>query len=512
MNLSSSQVSYFMKITMQISCVVIFILHLASCLSQNNRTFTQLNFSYKTNDNFAFEQQNLSKFKLHQDSLLSALNSFEKKIYLFNLSTQEPIDTFDFNIRNYGYIFDYLWINRDSMLLQFNTSYLGDQHDSALVIMNKKKEIVTIFSFNNTGAPNASFRNYRNQHWWYVFHGRFPLNYNRRNSSVISVLAPFLYFNCDSLHLYNSSFAYQIFSNGNNPISQNLFLPSCDDNSYKGKYQAIPYGCMINETFIYGLDYSNKLIYKGKEFTPKLALYQHKMNYDNLSFYKIIYDKFRNCFWWTIELNLTPTEDYKSLKNLYFQKEYNYIVQLDTNLNVISEGFLAAELSSHFIPTEKGLLALNTKLSKETGKTVFSIVNPSTETVSEIALKMQLDEYKKVLTTNLNGFMKTIIKASDTSSYLLISLDAMPKNYGNLILDLLNEKESLYDVHIFTDQKEKLNFNTSKKVQIHPYNSLELYVNRFVWPTILKKTGNDLWQIEEYPTNRAQELIHILKQ
>lgn len=484
-----------------------------SC-AQNNRTFPQLQFNYQASGNIFIEQQNLSKFKIVQDSLLSALNYFEKKVDLFNLSTQTKVDSFDFNIRKNGYVFDYLWLNKDSLLLQFNTTYLGDQHDSTLVIMGRNKEMLSIFSYNNTGAPNASFRNYRNQKWWYAIHGRFPLNYNSEQQSIISILAPFVLFNCDSLLRYNSSFAYKVFSNGSNPISERVFLPSCDENSYKGKNQAIPYGCIINKEPIYGLDYSNKLIFKGTEMMPQLALYQYKQNYHNLSFYKIIYDQYRNCFWWAIEVNITPSGDYKSLKSEYFQKEYNYIVQLDTNFNVISEGFLSDELSAHFIPTEKGLLTLNNKLSNENGKTVFSLLVPSSNFIPSNVLKLQLDEYKNNLATNLNGFMKEIIgaKNQDTVSYLLISLDAMPKNYGTIILDLLNNKESSYSVHVFTNQNDKIGINLRDKVQVYPYQSLALFVNRFVWPTILKKAENGSWQIEEYPTNKAQELINKLKQ
>ncbi|MBX9448321.1 MAG: hypothetical protein KL787_00770 [Taibaiella sp.] len=472
------------------------------------------------------DNNNLIKFKnpvLGNDSLISMLDNRAGTIYIYNYITDQFTDSFDIQLLSYQFLFNYEIIDTDKVLIVINPTYLDDYHDSAIVIINRDKEILKTFSFEGTKAPLYNERDpkgYRNTKWWYVFNSNFPVRYNAKDKSVLACLNPFHNkYTCSSLsELSDESVLYRLTSES--PAKDmSILVPACSKFSYQSnpsdEFPLRPYGDYNQEGLpIIGFNHSDLLFYNGKESKPQLELYQYLTPELKLSYIKLVYDQYRKCYWWVINI-----KNQEIAAKPQYKIEHNYyLVRLDKDLRVQSEGFLPPYSHPHITPLMEGLMVKDIRRSDSASTQVYSILAPNDTAETEMAIKQRLAQLSKGTKKDLTEFAQWLRQDDSTQrKFLLIPLDRMPPKFSTSLQEILVGNKARFSensIHLFTSDSSKILPELKNFVSTHDLFFLKKYYDDFGWPQILKIDPTDNGQIlvEEYPSNKANQLIREIKE
>lgn len=503
-----------------ISLFWIFILKvnlLQSCSTTANEILLKLNDEQY---NKIILDNNIGYFKnpvLGNDSLISMLDYTRNVVYVYNYHLKKNIDSFDVKKLDHQYLFDYEIIDTDKILVEFNTTYLGDYHDSALVIMNKQKQITKVFSFEGTPVPLYDENNpkeYRKTNWWFVFNNNIPLYYNHEQESVIVTLTPFHTQNCTSVKELQSSILYKLRPDqASEPL--NYSIPTCSDRCYnKDKFIIRPYGDYDHEgNLLLGFWHNDSLFYKSQSHYVHLKLYNYLEQLDlHISNMDVTYDPYTHTFWWLIKIINPITIDNQEYKNI---SRY-YLVNLDKNLNIISEGLLPEHIGPYFIPLKEGLLVQNISESDKNGQKIFEIVKPQIQTIDINNLNKELERIAQVNKLDIKPLVQELIKNTpEKKKLLLIPEMSMPPNYYKLLVEtIISNSAQLgnYSIHIFTRDVNKIDERLKSIVHIHNLTFLKEHYVTFMWPKIIETNDDTLNNliIKDYPSNQANHLKIIL--
>ncbi len=465
--------------------------------------------------NITFQNTNLGKIKpdiYNDNSLISLLDGRNGIIYIYNHIQNQFTDSIDIKYRKKQFLFDYNILDKNRVLLSVIPTYFGDQHDSVVCIIDRNKNVLKTFSFRNTPAPmydaNSPYA-YRKTSWWYSIHSNFPVRINEKDSTVLAVLAPYYNQTCDSIANNTMEFAYKISSKSNAPATPLGFtIPECSRYYNKNsKINKAPYGDYNKDNkAVFGYEHSSKLMTDDAIFEPHLQLYEMLDKHTFLYYKRLVYDKHRNCFWWVIEVDYDDGNSEKQLKNY---ADY-YLVSLNENLEITSEGFMPKYSGLHVVPLEEGLLVKNNKKSDSLGINDHSLFVPTFQDWKLENIKTQLFERTQKSNQNLEQFVELLKNGSSENKFLLLSLDRMPPNYASILLDKLSENKENFSTNaicIFTNDENKIPENLKTKIKIYRYGVLKEYVNDFSSPVILEVSEDKEIQLTEYPTNEAQILI-----
>jgi len=485
-----------------------------SCFSKKN-TIKGLHIE-NSGKNIVFQNTNLAKIKsdIYNDGrLISLLDNRNAMIYIYDYRQNIFIDSIDIKYRNTRqFLFDYHILDKDRILLSVNPTYFADQHDSVVCIIDRNKTVLTTFSFENTPAPvynQDSPRQYRNTNWWFSIHSGFPVRLNEKDSTVLSVLAPFHVQTCDSIQNNSKVFAYKISSAKNIPAQPLAYrIPECSKYyNPKSKLSVIPYGDYgKNNDPVIGYPHSPVLMSNNTVFKPDLQLYKLIDEHTYLDYRRIVYDKYRDCFWWVIEVEVDNEKSEQQLKNY---SDY-YLVCLNNKLRVTSEGFLPAFSNPHILPLKEGLLIKNDKQSDSLGVNYHSLFLPKTQRVKPETIKTELSERSRKKLENLGQFYKLLKNENSENRFLVFSLDRMPPNYTQLLFKYLEEnkeKFTLNTIFIFTNEESKIPESLKNKVNVYRNNVLREYINDLSAPAIIERLDNGEITLTQYPTNKSKLLI-----
>jgi len=484
-----------------------------SCNTSKNTTkYLHLN---NLNRDITFQNANLGKIKTAiygDNSLISLLDNRNGILYIYNYNQNLFTDSIDIKYRTKQFLFDYQILDTNRVLLSVNPTYFADQHDSVVCIIDRNKTVLKTFSFHNTPAPiyneNLPYA-YRKTNWWYSIHSNFPIRLNEKDSTVLAVLAPFNNLTCDSIVNKSMKFAYRISLKNNTPATPlNYTIPECSE--YYDKSSNItktPYGDYGKDNKpVFGYTHSSRLITENTIFEPHLQLYDVIDENTFLNYKKLIYDKYRNCFWWVIEVDYNDGNSEKKLKNYY---DY-YLVSLDEKMEVISEGFMPQYSNLYIVPVEEGLFIKNEKKSDSLGVAYYSLFTPALQNWNMKKAKSELSVRTKKNYQDLEKFFEFLKNESSENKILLLSLDQMPPNYATILLDRLFENKENFNnctIHIFTNDGNKIPEKLKTIIKVHRYSVLKEYINDFSAPVILEKSENNEIKLTEYPTNKAQILF-----
>ncbi|MFT4061482.1 MAG: hypothetical protein QM642_03900 [Edaphocola sp.] len=448
------------------------------------------------------------------------MDNYRNVIYIYDYKRGAIIDSIDVALQETEYLFDYEVLDSSRIMLVRIPTYLGNMHDSAICIIDRHKNILDVFSFKNTPTPLHDSDNplgYKQKPWWFTKHSNFPIRFSTKDSTAITVIAPFKKLACDSIvSLSNDYFAYKLSVKKNeNAIPLPYKIPKCS--SYYNALESIetaPYGDYSSDNVpVFGYSHSSTLFYNNETIEPKLHLYtmieKHKIS---LVYKRIIYDKYRNCFWWVIRV--VPKEGLGDEIITNYQ-DY-YIVQLDPKLNVVSEGFLPKYADQYVVPLKSGLLIKDRYISDSLGKGYYTFFNPNTDNNME-AIEEDVVWRSHSVKQDFGKFIGSIDENPIVGKkYLVISLDLMPPNYAKLVKDMLIEASGNYkgyNVYIFTDNPDNVPKELLGHVHINRYSGLTRHVNKFIWPKTIEVKNRSPLQLsmEDYPSNVAPMLFGLFK-
>jgi len=441
--------------------------------------------------------------------LLSLLDNHLGKIYIYNYKSKKMIDSIDVKLRKNQYLFNYELLDRKQILLSINSTYLKDMHDSAICIIDRNKKIIKNYSFNNTPAPSYNLKApyaYRSQQWSYSIHTNFPIKLNKKDSTVSTTLAPFVVLTCDSVAGNNKRFVYNLSAKKNSPAKELDFkIPNCS-NYFNSKNEVIaaPYGDYAKDgRFIFGFHHSSQLISPTKIVEPDLHLYKVLEKNNFLKYKRLVHDPYRKCFWWVIEIESKMNAE-NAGKDFY----NFYVVQLNEELKVLSEGFMPVGSSQYIIPLQEGLMIKNQNKSDSLALSYYDVYIPQFSDFKLDSLKSQKISRNKDINQDLKNFISVLKGDSSDKMFLILSLDRMPPEYAKILMNKLIEyqkKFSRNSIHIFTSDENKVPIELKKLVHIHRYNVI---MRNFVWPTILEdRNTKDNVKVTEYPSNNAEQLM-----
>jgi hypothetical protein len=361
-------------------------------------------------------------------------------VRLYDVKKNLYVDSIDLNLfEHYVNIQDFNYINSDSIILAYNTSYLADYHDHAIVIINRKKELLAKANFR--GAPVLLYEQnneVKRDFFCYSMYRDFPIIY--KYGFILSSLAfnekdkfgdrvreenfmtmGKLYF--DSTRNYKGIYTIDTHY-------RDIYFPPKLVNfrgAWNGKNQVV---------FAYGYSGKVHILDLEKEtistryvdfisidtIKPRKEAYE---NYDDpyqAEYSKFYYDPFKNVYYWLARLPLD--ENFSPLFCYYPQYA---IVMLDDQMNKLGEGMLPFGCTYPIIPLKEGLLVYNKHKSDSLERIVFEklevgVQKMQKEFIKEMIIQQYRTYNKKSLTES--DYLNKICGLSEYfSNFLLINID-----------------------------------------------------------------------------------------
>lgn len=482
-----------------------------SCNAVKSRV-TALHFK-ESAGGFTLDNSSLIKVQSNvygNKDLLSFLDNKKGVIYIYNYTEKIFIDSIDVKLRKTQYLFNYQLLTPEQVLLSINTTYLQDLHDSAICIVDRNHKILKKFNFKGTAAPLIDIQNPRkprSKTWDYSIHTDFPVKLNPQDSTVIATMAPFASLNCDSLNQKSLKFAYKLSDKEHvQAVTMDYDTPQCSPHYNPAKkITLIPYGDYgRNNEVVFGFPHSSRLL-GSRLADPELHLYKILNQNTFLEYKRLVYDPFRQCYWWVIEIQTVAKE---KTHHSYFNY---YAICLDLNLKVISEGFMPLGTSQYIIPLKEGLLIKNLMMSDRLGKSHYNLYKPEFNSEKLENLKQQLAVRNVNVQKDLRTLFDTLKGKSNAQQFLLLSLDSMPPGYATIVMNGLLENKNKFgpnSIHIFCSKDDKVPVDLKAFVTIHRYDVLKNHIQDFIWPAILNFDAvKNNAQLKTYASPRANELM-----
>lgn len=142
---------------------------------------------------------------VQNDSIITFLTYNSKLIRYWNINKNKYVDSINVDVFDgYEFIWGYKIISRDSIILSYNTTYFGNFHDNAVILIDRDKNITGKFNFQ--GAPVPMFEKESRDHkkrerglfendWSFQIHmSRFPLIYDKKKNAVLTTISKFHFY------------------------------------------------------------------------------------------------------------------------------------------------------------------------------------------------------------------------------------------------------------------------------------------------------------------------------
>ena len=392
------------------------------------------------------------------DSFILVLDQTRLKIFFYDLGKREITDSVSVKVFNhYVYIQNFEVLSRDSIILAFNPTYLADYHDQAVVLINRKTEIIGEFNFRGAHVLMVNDnKNVQRNFYFFSNFNTFPLIF--KEGVMISPLS------LNQREVFGEKIRQlNPYTLGKASLDTNILYKGVFtiDTSYSDVFfysiSKRPRGCLgYNNQIIFGRGYNSQLLYfdfdeeiirtKWVDFVSVdtiLPLTYNPVSYIDLSvpdFQQIYYDAHNRRYYRIARLPLN-----KHTTNAMHDFPQHSFVVLDEKLNKIAEGLLPFGCAVPLIPLNNGLLVwdkaksfsnnrlsfkhLELKFTESDVKTFLKSIEKQFVS-NRIGENISSKEYLKQVCNSISGFKHFILIDIDIScpSVLIKLGDSLSNN------------------------------------------------------------------------------------
>jgi hypothetical protein len=419
--------------------------------------------------------------QLYNDSILTFVDNRNYLIRFFNLKSNSYCDSIDIDVfakvNGLQYVLAYNIIDRDSIILAFNPTYLADLHDSVVIMINSKKEVIKSFSFKGAPVPLLNNNLRKEKDFSYAIFARFPVIFDREKKASIACINPFNKVPCDSSYFQNPpvymGWIYLDTAQKFKPVDfkfdcpgPGVYYPNSTD-ILKGDI-----GPDNNLVLMFGNDskigvynYKNEILTNHYIKSIYLdSIHPSKTSFETFEvdsfpeYMKIIYDKFNNNY---IRILKMPIYSNSSID---IRNNPKYLIDiLDEDFKLIGEGVLPFGCRHIIVPHKDGLLVFNGYESVQSGRITWDLLKYNFTAVPVDSLKKRIKadlESKIPVNISASEYLNRITKKDvNGKKYVLIPIaNTCPNCLESFGRYLEEEKDSLkyenIEVILLTDNRK----------------------------------------------------------
>lgn len=326
-----------------------------------------------------------------------------EQFIVYDKSDAKILDSIDLSIHYPLEVMDAIIIGEDSIMIALNTIYDNDFHDSAILIIDRNKNIIDTVDISDFPVKTHDRPMLNDSNRLYVSFWDFPLNYTSQ-----AIFIPFNQWYYYSPHV---SSLVGLVKYSNNGTSNAISLPITYTDSQKGYYwtpyyrtpsgittKNAAYVFFPNSPVLYKyLLKGQKIIKKTLKFSTidKIKPYQvgeegkpfdaFRSKYESL-----VYDSLNQRLYLTARKNCDTTDG-----PLAAQEEnsiYSFII-MDENMKKLGEGIIPEGYQSNILPYKNGFLLL--KKDQDQEKHTFSYFSYTIEKGDVSFLEDQIRERRQ---------------------------------------------------------------------------------------------------------------------
>ncbi|MDR0605153.1 MAG: hypothetical protein LBG80_12695 [Bacteroidales bacterium] len=535
--------------TLFIFCLIFFVLGCKIKEKIHEEIYVELTMEYEKEIEQVNSKQSASLLhpKLYMDDFDTCFRFIDignNMIRSWDFTKNRYIDSFDVALYNHQFIQDYFFMGKDTVMLAFNTVYFNMQHDNAVVIIDRQKQIIDKMSFIGAPVPLETGQldtiALEKKNFFYSDYHYFPLFYYK--GATIASLATY----GGGCFCVNNTHPLNIIDNNIYPLG--MIYPTSTNTRYK--VLNIPLKCAeknvyypINFKYVRGVQNKNRLYYAFGS-TPVI----YAMNLDNLfidssvlafntvasiksytekyneffdylqsEYLDMVYNPFMEEIYWFARL-CVDTNSPAIYQNYPI---YSFII-IDKNLQKKGEGFLPVGFSPPIIPYKEGFFAFNRLKSKQERIINYAFFSFSyrkvTSTYFESEQKKRIDNntlQKQDYLTDITG------KTSGT--FLILPLHNMCptclSKTTKFLQNINDERRLKHDLQIILTSNDKgkldnfidtIHIDKFKKLPIYidSANIIEYYFVEWVNPRLIILDDNGTIKIDKiYIPNKMNQLF-----
>ncbi len=352
---------------------IVYSLIITNCSFQSQKKMNIVKF-YKQKSKRINIENGIKFFPLSyyekKDSVFIVLNN-DKQLTTYSLETGEKINEININYFKYQSLMSYKYLNKDSIILLFNSSSISNYnyHDSAFMIINNQGEIKKIFNFKDTPV-RCSYNNIKSSFETMTIPSAFSDIYFSDNKVFFSISRQYIKPGDSISESVNLPYGghYDLIDNKlitYNKLNHHPYF--AQGRYYKRLYSSVfitmsnkklPIYGFRHTSIIYEYDYKKDVKHQHKlksalvdTIKPDTVYMEKYVDTYNAQYNNFYYDKYRKIYYRFVTLAAKKDET-------PFRKNHRKISMLvaDTNFNKIAEGILPDNLHSiPFLITKEGI-------------------------------------------------------------------------------------------------------------------------------------------------------------